>query len=181
MLMWMSWGSLMVVLISINEKYENNTWLFRNIKMINAFCFFIIGVNFFFITNISYMSVQQRWEKDYGLCVRLVDRIEQIDQWNPETPIYIYGTFLNERMYPKTSIASDAIRGMTGLEEEHIFNTDFHYQQFIKNYLGVTIKLASEEEKKMVNNKSIEKMPTWPAKESVCIIKDIIVIKMNQY
>jgi len=136
--------------------------------------------NFGLIANISYFNTTLKYEKSISYANRVLDRIEQTPGYENVTKLAIFGTY-----YLKSELGSstipDKLPSMTGVIGETMLAQPYHYQYLFANEFGESFHLASEVEKKSIQESEwFEGMPTWPHPDSVRVEGDMIVIKLNK-
>lgn len=95
-IMRMPWVFVYIFPIVLFERYFKSK--LKKIHLEHFLCFLlgIIIFNFFLLDNIGYIQLQQRYEKSYAMCIRMVDRIEQLEGYNQNTKVAIMGTVQEE-------------------------------------------------------------------------------------
>ena len=132
--------------------------------------------------NIAYSNLQKKYEKTYGYCLRLLDRIEQTEGYYQGMPIAMIGV-IGDEPYPVTDITGKVTGGMTGMNGDYLVYTGANYQAFMKYYLGATLNfLEPEVMEKMYDDEAYLAMDSFPGKDSIRIIDGIMYIKTeNQH
>ncbi len=138
---------------------------------------FVIIFSYAVSVNIGYTNLQRRYEKTYGYCVRLLDRIESTEGYYQGVPIAIIGV-VGDDEYPPTDITTPVTSEMIGLTGDHLLYTADNYEAFMKNYLGATLTFASPEEvEKIYYSDEYIAMESFPGKTSVKIIGGVLCVK----
>lgn len=143
---------------------------------------FVLGLsifNFSLIANISYFNMELRFEKSLNLGSRVLTRIEQLDDYKDIKKIAVSG-----RVPMKTKLAFEilpqSIPIMTGAMGDTVLTASYHYKSMLENFLGYRIDAASEEEMQAIyQTKEFEEMGEWPAKDSIRVFDDIVMIKFH--
>jgi hypothetical protein len=139
-------------------------------------------VYFFFLTvNISYLHLHLKYEITYATELRILDRIEGLPDYRPDTPVCVIGAFPNENMslypYHTQDIASGLV-GINGNLVHHYYN----YNGFYKNYLGRQLNLFRDDDgqkSEIADWPAVQAMPLWPKNGSVAMIEGIVIVKIN--
>lgn len=134
--------------------------------------------NFSLISNISYLNASLKYEKNYALANRILDRVEQLDGIESVNKIAVIG---NPGKYYKSDFYRTFVEKtphMTGLYGQSFIRDTKRLRNTLDHYFGVNFIVASESEiKELENNMVVEEMSIWPASDSITIINDTIVIK----
>lgn len=183
MLMKMGWSILFVTFIVIVDKLHSvEEKIYKSAVSVNWIftisCALLI-FNFILIDNIAYFNMHQRYEKEYALCVRLADRIEQTDGYHTGMTVYMYGRIEeNSRYYSPTSLTTDKTDELIGTSGDFtLLYTTSLYQSFLKNYLGISLELDWD----MKEPDELKAMPVWPEENSVQVINDTLLIKLSPW
>lgn len=182
MLMNYPWCILFISVPLLHELYINNAkemyigkgyCLLTNLAVI---CAVIIIFVYFLITNLAYFNMENRVNKVYGMTVRMVDRIEQVDGFTFETPVLFYG----DTRYSTESQADEYLEGLIGTTNNDFIISDIFYKVYIDNTLNLKFPTPDQQTiEKIRNNEQFRSMPLWPARDSVQMIEGVIVIKVN--
>ena len=135
--------------------------------------------NFGLIANISYFNTTLKYEKSIAYANRVLDRIEQTPGFENVTKLAIFGTYYLKSELGSSTIPS-RIPSMTGVLGETMLAQPYHYQYLFTNEFGESFHLASAEEKQKIQASDwFEAMPTWPHRDAVRVVDDIVVIKLK--
>ncbi|MEG0834342.1 MAG: glucosyltransferase domain-containing protein [Christensenellaceae bacterium] len=143
----------------------------------------IVAWNYCVMTNTYYLKLNVFYERTYAFCNRVIARVEQMPQFSSKSKVLYFGdlpnqNYLNGFMFPE-------IRNEAGLWGQYIGtqkNTkhDYKIRNFLDFHLGIATSLASEEERKQIQNSDeLLNMDIWPAEDSVKVVNDLIVVKFN--
>ncbi len=147
------------------------------ISWLSVITAFVIIFSYAVSVNIGYTNLQRRYEKTYGYCVRLLDRIESAEGYYQGVPIAIIGV-VGDDEYPPTDITTPVTSEMIGLTGDHLLYTADNYEVFMKNYLGATLTFASPEEvEKIYYSDEYIEMESFPGKTSVKMINGVLCVK----
>lgn len=181
MVMRMSWSLLFIAIILFVEKISLrksiNTFIQQVFFYFPTIITWIIIWNFILVANISYINMHQRYEKEYALALRVVDRVEMNDEYTKSAPVLFLGT---PYTHQTENIYNNNIKYITGADGNVILTSDFHFKQFIKYYLGVDLSYANEEQvDKIINSPEINEIKPFPNRNCVQVIDGIIVVKLS--
>ena len=142
---------------------------------------FVLIANKAVIANISYHHLQMAFEKSYGVLIRIADRIEQIEEANNCENVLVIGALAESEAY-----SLDISPDMTGATNGYILRADDEKVgqsvlcSALNDYCGKEYAFISGDEKaKHMQNPEIKKMNIWPAKDSIKVIDNVVVIKLG--
>lgn len=137
----------------------------------------ILCYNFFLMDNIAYFNLQQRYEKTYAYCVRLLDRIEQTEGYYQGMPICMVGE-ISKSSYPSTDLTKDITEKIKGTDGDWVLYKGAQYEEFMKNYLGASLNiLEGDYVIDMYYSEEYSEMTSFPDKGSIKIVNGIMYIK----
>ena len=141
---------------------------------------FVMIFNFFLMTNIAYYNMNEKYEKSYSLCLRIVDRIEQMEEYRTWVKVAFIGGWPDSNKYPTTETTLKDLKGYYASRSDYVLDKTESYVSFIKHYLNVSLlEASSEEEYALSQNETVQNMDTFPAKNSIQMVNDVLVIKMR--
>ena len=128
--------------------------------------------------NIAYFNMRERYEKTYAYCLRLIDRMEQTDGYYTGMPVAMIGV-VDEEKYPVTDITGDVTNHISGTTGDILVYKGEQYFYFMKNYMGFTFNIILDGDRivEIAESKEYEEMDSFPAKDSVKIVKGVMYIK----
>lgn len=137
---------------------------------------------FFFLTvNISYLHLHLKYEITYATELRILDRIEGLPDYRPDTPVCVIGAFPNENMSLYPYHTQDIVKGLVGINGNLVHHY-YNYNGFYKNYLGRQLNLIRDDDgqkKEIMAWPEVKAMPLWPKNGSVAMVEGIVIIKIN--
>ena len=69
----------------------------------------------------------------------------------------------------------------TSLLEENLLYDSYHVTKFLRTTFGLDlINLSKENRNKLLDDKRVKAMKTWPSDESINVVDDILVIKLSE-
>lgn len=162
-------------------------------KNLQALCSWIIlltmtlaSFSYALVDNKAYLKMELVFDQAYAYCNRLVQSIESVDGYTPQTPIVFVGHrnyVLPENQTPE--LDSFWITGALSLET---FLRSYSFDLFLYRYLGVTndIYIANNEIEAADNNieetyaarPEVMAMPSYPAKGSITTLDGYIIVKI---
>lgn len=136
-------------------------------------------VNFAIIANIQYFNMELRHEKSINFANRIVTRMEMLPNYHSVEKMVIYG---NPNVY--STLTSEKIPAkipkMTGAMGEIIFHKNYHYQFFINTFLGLPLNpISFDEFYEIQESDEYKEMGIWPAPDSVKVIGNVAVVKLQ--
>ncbi len=137
----------------------------------------ILILNYAVTDNIAYSNLQKKYEKTYAYCLRMADRMEQTKGYYTGIPVAMRGV-QNQENLPETDITGAVTRNMIGMTGDYFVYTGPNYQSFMKNYLGVTVNLVSDEEvERIYYTKEYQELNSFPEENSMKVVDGILYIK----
>ena len=182
LLMRMPWVVMMIFFVALINMFNKEVAVkFETfISIVSVVSALVLILQFAVAGNIAYFNLNERYEKTFATCVRLVDRIEQTEGYKAGMPVAILGGFPDENYYPSTDITKDDLSGYFGVDGNLVCNSSGSYQTFCERYLNFTFPILTlEEELKLVDTDEFKAMDKFPAEGSFKIIDDVLVIKLN--
>lgn len=132
--------------------------------------------NFALIDNISYLYMTSSNHMTYELTARMVDRIEQLDEFDAAKKLCIIGHFDD---YDTISLSLPP--AMAGVRNSYMISEQAHFAAMMETYFGLSLENCSEEEQKEIQSSDLfQQMDCWPAKGSVMQDGDVVIIKINE-
>ncbi len=138
----------------------------------------LIVWNYILLTNIAYFNMNFRYEKTYALCIKIMDRIEQSEDYDKHRKMAFIGNY--SKTY-KMEATADLLEPMVGMKGPRVFGSSSRcYLPFFQNCLGEDIEVVTpEEEAALQATSEFQEMPYFPDSGSIRVINDITVIKLN--
>jgi len=132
------------------------------------------------MANVVAFNMQEKYEKNYALCIRIVQLLEQTEGYEHGMKVAILGGGPNLDNYPSTDITAEDLVGYFGAEGDYTLNSTTKYAAFMSHYMNVTLQpIEYEEELKLVETEEFKQMDKFPNKECVERIGDVWVVKLN--
>lgn len=140
----------------------------------------VMIISFIVSANICYFNMNERYEKTYSFCVRLVDRIEQTPGYEQGDEIAILGGFPSDTNYPSTDITKDTLVGFFGVDGDYCVNSSDKFAEFIKHYIGVTLNCVDfERQLELVSCDEYNDLEPFPSDKSIGKIDGVWVVRLN--
>lgn len=182
LLMRMPWTVIMIFMVALLARFNREVSVkFETIiSLVMSLSAIILILQFSVASNIAYFNLNERYEKTYAMCVRLVDRIEHTDGYEPGMPVAILGGFPDTDYYPSTDLTVNDLSGYFGVDGDYVCNSSGSYQTFCERYLNFTFPILSlDEEIKLSETDTFRGMGNFPNENSFEIIDNVLVIKLN--
>ena len=180
-LMKMGYCVFYILFIILYDKTDKEKKLANVKSWVICITAFMLIANQVVIANVSYHKGQMAYEKSFGTLVRIADRIEQTEGAEDCGKILVIGALENSEAY-SDNLPPD----MTGITEGYILRADDETVKqsvlcsALNDYCEKEYKFVSGEAKKaLMKKEEISKMATWPKKDSVKVVDNIIVIKLG--
>ena len=133
------------------------------------------------IANVSYHKLNMAYEKSYGTLIRIADRIEQTEGAGECDSILVLGYLPESEAY-----SAELPPDMTGTTDGYILRADDEIVgqsvlcSALNDYCGKNYKFISGEDKsELLKRIDTDSLNNWPAKDSISIIDNVIVIKLG--
>lgn len=183
LLMRMQWVLFLVVAIVLMEKsttyFESVKEKMNIAKTIYILLLAIICYNFMLADNISYFNLNEKYEKTYAYCVRLLDRIEQTDGYYPGIPVCMVGV-VSQESYPTTDVTEKVTARISSTGGDFLLYRGEQYREFMKHYLGATLNILEDQDViDMYYSDEYAEMDSFPAKNSVKLVDGTIYVKLE--
>ncbi len=180
----MKMGFLVFYLFLILQ-YEKTDYKCTRLNTVKMWAVFgvvsILVFNHIIIANVSYHKLNMAYEKSYAALVRIADRIEQTEGANQCDRILVLGHLPESEAY-SVILPPD----MTGTTDAYILREDDEIVgqsvlcSALNDYCAKDYRFVSGEEKELLLAKiDADKLGSWPDKSSVCVIDNVIVIKLG--
>lgn len=178
LLMRMPWVLFFVFILKLTE--EIPTEKIKLVTIVTPICAAVLIFEFAVTANTVYFTLNERYEKTYGLCLRLVDRLEETEGYKTGDHVALMGGYPDREYYPETCITWQDLSGYFDPNGEYVVSDAGKLRDFCYHYLNFTIVPATYEEHGIIaNSQEYLDMPKFPDKDSVKKIEGIWVIKLN--
>lgn len=129
--------------------------------------------------NIGYFYMNQCYEKSYAIGSEMIGRIHLMDVDTSKYPLVVIGNILPDVMIDELNYGN-RIPMLGQLIETNFMFDEEHTVLFLKNVFDNSIHRASKNVRQQISsNPEVLTMGNWPASNSIAIIKDVIVIKLQ--
>ena len=141
------------------------------------------AVNYASRTNQTYLVLQLKFDNMLSLANRIVDRVEQMPEYTPDTPVWFQGTVQEGNYAPEKDgafvRASDT--PATAFESEYgFFMNNLYFSNFTKHYVGVTfVEPERAKVEAILKTDAFLSMPYYPYAGSVKYIDGIIFVRIG--
>lgn len=180
MLMRHAWCLLFIAAAVLFEKaaphFHVNTE--KCLEWVSYATLLLVVWNYILLTNIGYFNMNFRYEKTYALCLKIMDRIEQSEDYDKHRPIAFVGDYSKTYQLDATE---KWLTKMTGMSHDRVFSGSSRaYLPFFQNCLGEDIEVVTpEEEQALKTHPEFLEMPFFPNDGCVRVIDDVTVVKLN--
>ena len=140
----------------------------------------IMIFQFIVMQGIVAYNMNERYEKTYSLCSRIVARLEQVPEYSLGDPVAILGRGLNPEKYPNTSLTDPYVGWYVGVNGELCATTTGDLGEFCAHFLGFTYVPADEDAiNRVLESDEYAQMGEYPADDCVGNIDGIWVVKLS--
>lgn len=184
-LMWTGWCVPFIFVIVLVEKMsayrEKREGLIKKGVSVAAFvsCAVLI-FEFIKVANIVGFNMEERYEKNYALALRIVQRLEETPGYQHGMKVAILGGEPSETIFPPTEITGGDLRGYFGTHGDYSLNSSEKFAVFMAHYMNVTIRTIDQtEEIDLTYTEEFLEMPYFPDSDSIRKIDDVWVVRLN--
>lgn len=127
--------------------------------------------------NQAYYREQAATEQMAAYLNRVAARIEAVDGWNADMPVYIV---MEEDLYPSYPVdlpAFDSLQELRGTAYEPNFNQKA-LRRYMRYYMRFPLAEPTEEQVEQVKPKADE-MPAYPAEGSIQVVDGVLIVKIQ--
>lgn len=158
----------------------------KAIKYIIVISTIIISWNYIWQDNASYLAIKVMQNQTENTALRIVDRIENLDNFNEEMPVLIVGNLKDNNYLSREN---------TGLETKKIFDRTWGFisdeptvwednqdswNKMFYEYVGVNLKLVGKDDcKNILETEEYKTMANFPDEDSIKIIENTVVVKIS--
>ncbi|MCR5255661.1 MAG: glucosyltransferase domain-containing protein [Acetatifactor sp.] len=173
LLIRMPWVLFFVFAAVLAERFEK-------VQLVTTVSAFVLAFEFALVANVVGYNLNERYEKTYALCNRIIARLETCPDYTPDTKVAILGGYPDTEFYRPTSVTGNDLVGYFGVDGEFVVNSTAKYNEFMSHYMGFSLNLISgEEETALTETAEFKSMDKFPSKDSIGFIGDVLVIKLN--
>lgn len=169
-----------ILLESVNFKYKKVLTTFSLILAI------LVVWNNFSISNLYYNKINDYNTSTMLLTNRIYDRLESTGNINKDTKVLlinrygIYGDLKKDDGYNEHILLDqglwDRYIGYSVMPEAD----DYKFNLLVQNLIGVSLKKVTREERlEIMSTNEFESMPSWPDRDSIKYIDDVLVVKVS--
>ena len=181
-LMLMGYVAFYLIFLILYEKGVDKNERFAAFKCWSVLLLAVVIIaNQVVIANVSYHKAQMAYEKSYGVLIRIADRIEQTPEAENCDKILVLGALDNSEAY-SVNLTPD----ITGITDGYIIRKDDEMvgqsvlSSALSDYCGKDYEFLSGDAKKtLAASEEVKNMEKWPHKNSVVVIDNTVVIKLN--
>lgn len=178
MLMVLALISFYLLPVVIYDNLEVLSFLSKFTSWSTVLLLLVIIFNFAVIANISYLNMNLKFEKSQALAQRIVDRVEQTEGFERDTPIAIFG-----RLSIDSEISlsiEEKIPPLTGSMHNVLLRDPLHFQSMADNFLGAPYEFILDEDilLEISRSEEYEDMDAWPAASSVRLAGGVLIVKL---
>lgn len=176
------WCLFFVFILALSERLTiSKSELINRIKKVVVIIVSLLSIILIFefskMANIAGYNQNERYEKSYGLCIRILDRLEQTPGYEHGMPVAILGGMPD---YPSTDITKEDLSGYFGVTGDYVIGSTEYFAEFMSHYMNITLNtIGLEEELKLVETEEFKECTKFPDENCIIRINDVWVIKLN--
>ena len=150
------------------------------VSAVAMLCSVVLIFEFAKMAHIVSFNMQERYEKNYALTLRIVERLEQTEGYQHGMKVAILGGEPSEEIFPSTDITAGDLSGYFGAGGDYSLNSTEKFAAFMAHYMNVTIQtIEYQEEVKLTETVEFQEMEKFPNSECIRLIGDVWVVKLN--
>lgn len=151
--------------------------LANSFRFISAGCLIYLCWTFFVSNNYTQISKEHTYERFNNFAVDVVSRATMLDDYEDDMP-WMFNRELGSMAIDWRKTNGNV--ATLGIAHDGYFGIS-RYDRYFKKYLGFNMKIASEETfEKIKQTDDFRKMGVYPAKNSVKIIDNVVVVKTSE-
>lgn len=160
------------------------------LRWASALVGFAICWQFCITANTAYLNMYMRMQTGYSITLRIADRIEQLEKYEPGMPVLFIGNLRDS--FSNESILDPLIMGMTDMNGVSLaHDSNQHLRRYLTMYHGMLIKNISSNGKTLTRTRlarledefaqytAVQEMPSFPRDGCVKIIDRYVVVRLS--
>lgn len=186
-LMRMPWVLFFVFALCIAERICEESeidkkWILPGRQVMSGaivICSAAMVFQFMVMQGIVAYNMNEKYEKTYGFCLRVIDRLEAQETYQYGDKVAIIGGVRDYNFYPPTSITDPYVGWYFGVNGELCVSSNEDFQAFCSHYLGFAYVQADKNEiEEILNKPEYLEMDNFPKENSIGKIDDVWVINL---
>lgn len=170
-----------IFIFSLIDNFKEKELIEKIITWLTLFLSLIIIITHVIMTNATYMSARITKEKTLFAAHKIVNDIYDLEEYQSDLKVLFIGRPIGEN-FKISNIVYELSTGIGFFEPQMWEEPDlcsYGWIEFIKHYLGIEFKRASlEDYNNIINTEKYKQMNTYPNKDYIEIINNMIVIKI---
>ena len=163
-----------------SAKKKTNAVFYQIVSCICIVASLVMIFEFAVLANIVAFNMNERYEKTYATCLRLVDRLEQCEGFKAGDTVAVLGGLPDESIYPFTDITYNTLKGYFVPTGNLCVESSGKFITFFNHYMGISVNSPdSETELELLNTPEYNEMEKFPKEGSIRRINGVWVIKIN--
>ena len=131
------------------------------------------------IDNIVYTAAATAHRATESFCTRLVLRVESLEGYTPDMPVYIIGSFPTELYHSDIEIYS--LTANYSAPKDSVLELNKHIYGYLNDWLNVPWDKPSEDDMIALSDSAeFKRMPLYPADGSVAISDGRVIVKLAE-
>lgn len=134
---------------------------------------FLMVYNFTMMANSAYATMNKSYEKTYAAFVRVVDRMEQLENYEDVEKVAVVGRF-------GSGITLSGTPELVGVPEDYFVISQEYTLPMLRYYFDISLEEVNVDElKALKQTEAYKNLETWPSKHSMIVIDNILVMKLS--
>ena len=180
-----AWSVYFIFVLALSERLAPTEHILYNrlksgaVVAVTLFTAILI-FQFTVVANIAAFNLNERYEKSYSLCLRILDRLEQTPGYEHGMPVSILGGEPAAPTYPSTDITANDLSGYCSANGDYVVNGTEKFASFMSHYMQVTLTTIDyADELKLCETVEYQNAPAFPDEGCITLIDGIWVVKLN--
>ncbi|MCD8069344.1 MAG: glucosyltransferase domain-containing protein [Lachnospiraceae bacterium] len=137
----------------------------------------VVVFSYILICNVAYFNLEKKFSKTYSYCLRLLDRIEQMEGYTYDMPIAMIGV-VSDEAFPSTDLTVGVTDSLLGTSGDYLVYTAQNYKDFWEYYFGVTVQLVdSGDMTEIYESEEYRALDPFPAQNCMVIVDGVLYVK----
>ncbi|MCD8326676.1 MAG: glucosyltransferase domain-containing protein [Lachnospiraceae bacterium] len=137
----------------------------------------VVVFSYILTCNVAYFNLEKKFSKTYSYCLRLLDRIEQMEGYTYDMPIAMIGV-VSDETFPSTDLTVGVTDSLLGTSGDYLVYTAQNYKDFWEYYFGVTVQLVdSDRITEIYESEEYRALDPFPAENCMTIVDGVLYVK----
>ena len=148
------------------------------LKWLSFICVFVLMFSFAVKTNVNYVKLNTQYNNSISYCTRIVDRLENTDNFTEETKVILVCDELKYGLYSLEDWSRNA-----KFQNPTNANGAITYPQtlvwFLTENLNINMDIMVDQNNEYKNLDAVKQLEAFPSKNCITWIEDVLVLKIK--